>query len=438
MRDMIIEWQELWVPEYKPRMIDRSILDGETRKIMLFTGCRRVGKTYLMFQIIDELHVSHNMDKKDIVYINYEDERIPWKTEVLTELLPTLVELHGERDYHLFLDEIHHIPNWDRWVRRVYDRYDNISIYLTSSSSKLSSLEIPGSLRGRTLVYEVFPLSFREFASFYGSELGDPERSSDIQKAHGKNILQNYLDFGGFPEVVLETSRRRKKLIIQDYFRTIITLDICERYGISNIPLMHEFVKFMVDQTYHSTNKTYNIMRSRGRKVGKETLLNFTRYLEDVYFTFFLEIFSPKVRDRTYYQKKVYFIDNSFINHITTKFSGNVGRQMENLVFLELLRTYGIDNLFYWKNTKGEEIDFVVLDGEKVSSLIQVCREASSSTTRKREVRSLVSGARELDCRELIVIVMDDAGEEEMDGFLVRFVSLYSWLYRVEFERDND
>ncbi len=293
MRDLIIEWQDLWIPDYRPRKINSTIVDGDIRKILLFTGCRRAGKTYLMFQMIDELHRMNNVEKKDIIYINYEDERMKWETGVLTELLPTLVELYGERDYHLFLDEIHHIPKWDRWVRRVYDRYKNISIYLTSSSSKLSSTEIPGSLRGRTLAYEVFPLSFREFASFKGMELEEPERLTSIKRANLKNLLNNYLDFGGFPEVVLENSKRRKKIIIQDYFRTIITLDICERYGISNTPLMHEYVKFIVDQTYHSTNKTYNILKSRGRKVGKETLLNYTHYLEEVYFTFFLEIYSP-------------------------------------------------------------------------------------------------------------------------------------------------
>ena len=344
--------------------------------------------------------------------------------ELISQLYLQKLELYGERDFHLFLDEIHHIPKWDRWVRRVYDRYKNISIYLTSSSSKLSSTDIPGSLRGRTLAYEVFPLSFREFASFKDMELEKPEGLTSIKRANLKNLLNKYLHFGGFPEVVLENSERRKKIIIQDYFRTIITLDICERYGISNTPLMHEYVKSIVDQTYHSTNKTYNILKSRGRKVGKETLLNYTHYLEEVYFTFFLEIFSPKVRDRMYYPKKVYFIDNSFINHITTKFSGDVGRQMENLVFLQLLRRHGIDNLFYWKNPKGQEVDFLIVDGEKVSSLIQVCQDVSSSPTRTRELRSLVSGAKELGCNELIVVVMEGDGEEEVDGYRIKFVSL--------------
>ena len=139
-----------------------------------------------------------------------------------------------------------------------------------------------------------------------------------------------------------------------------------------------------------------------------------------------------------YYPKKVYFIDNSFINHITTKFSGDVGRQMENLVFLQLLRRYGINNLFYWKNSKGQEVDFIIVDGEKVLSLIQVCQDVSSSTTRTRELRSLVSGAKELGCNELIVVVIEDDGEEEVDGYQIRFISLYNWLFRTESERSEE
>ncbi len=429
MRELVLEWQDLWIPEYKPRIIEPAVFENKVKKINLFTGCRRVGKTYIMFQIIDHLNKKMNIERENIVYLNFEDERIEWKTEILTELLPTLVELYGERDYYLFLDEIHHIPKWDRWIRRIYDRYKNFNIYLTSSSSKLSSKKIPYSLRGRTLTYEVFPLSFREYASFNKFKLSDPKKISAVQRAKTLKPINEYLNFGGFPEVVLEPSERKKKSLVQDYFRTIIALDICERYHIKNISLIHDYIKLVLNQTYHSTNKTYNTLRSQGISVGKETLLNYTGYLEEIYFSFFVQIFSPKIKDRLYYPRKVYFVDNAFINHITTKFSDDTGRKMENAIYLTLLLKYGYENIFYWKNSKGYEIDFIILKDKKANGLIQVCQNPSETSIKEREIRSLLNGANELKCNNLKIITKNFRDKEKIDGYYIDFIPLYDWFY---------
>jgi len=428
MRELILEWYDLWIPEYRRRHPGFDVFEGDVKKVTLLTGCRRSGKTYLMYQLIDELQSREGVDRRDIVYLNFEDERVEWDTKVLTDLLPTLVELNGERDYHLFLDEVHHIPNWDRWVRRVHDSNRNITIYLTSSSSKLSKKEIPNALRGRTLPYEVFPLSFEEFMSFKDRETEDPTRLTDIDRAKIRALFSEYLDYGGFPEVVLEGSERRKKGIIQDYFRTIITLDICERYGISNTKLMHDYVKLILNQTSHSTTKFYNTLRSQGINVGKDTLLTYTHHLEEAYLSFFVPIFSYKIKDRLYYPRKVYFIDGSFLNHITLKTSPELGRQMENAVYLRLLKRYDVENIFYWKDSKNHEVDFVIVEGGRVIMAIQVCHDLTDEKTREREVRSLVSGARELNCTELLLISGEKVGEEEIDGHSIRYVPLYRWL----------
>ena len=428
MKELLFEWHDLWIPAYRTRRFDPSLLGGDVGKVTLFTGCRRAGKTYLMFQLIDRLHGEMGIPRDDIVYVNFEDERLRWDTGTLTELLPTLVELYGERDFHLFLDEIHHIPNWDRWVRRVYDRYKNISLYLASSSSGLSSKEIPGSLRGRTLTYEVYPLSFNEYLSFKEFAPSPSDGMSPIERAKVRRHFDEYMEYGGFPEVVIESSIRRKKAIIQDYFRTIIALDICERYNIKNTRLIHDYVRLVLGQTRHSTNKTYNTLRSQGISVGKETLLDYTGYLEDVFFAFFVPIHSGKVKNRLYYPKKVYFIDNSFINHVISRFTADKGRQMENVVLLHLLRTTDTESISYWKDSKGHEIDFVIREGTDVNRLIQVCHDVSRPETRERETRSLVSGAAELGCDKLLLVTRDHEGEEEIDGHVVKYVPVYKWL----------
>ena len=253
---------------------------------------------------------------------------------------------------------------------------------------------------------------------------------TDTKRAGMKNLLNEYLHMGGFPEIVLEGDERRKKAIIQDYFRTIIALDICERYKVANSSLMHNYVKMVLSQTVYSSTKTYNTMRSMGMTVGKETLLNYSRYLEDVYLTFFVPIFSPKIKSRLHYPRKVYFVDNSFITGITTKFSKDIGRLMEKLVYLEIIRRYDVNSVFYWKNRNGHEIDFVIVDGTRVIDMIQVCYDISDPDTRKREIRSLLSGAKELGNNggRMTVITWEYEGVEEVDGNTVEFITLYSWL----------
>ncbi len=432
MRELILEWHELGVPPYRPRQLPARLPRDGVRKVELFTGCRRAGKTYLMFQVIDRLRQAEGVDPKDIVYLNFEDERAAWETQVLTGLLPTLVELFGERDYYLFLDEIHHIPDWGRWVRRVHDRHQNIRLYLTSSSSQLSKKEVPNALRGRMLAHEVFPLSFREFVAFRGSEPGPPTRWTAMQRAKLRRLRDEYLAYGGFPELVLEPSERRRKAIIQDYFRTIITLDICDRYGVTRPSLLHDYVKLVLGQTVFSTTKTYNILRSQGLSVGKETLLTYTRYLEEVYFCFFVPIFSPKVRNRLYYPRKVYFIDNAFINHVTPASRGGRGRSLENAVCIELLRRYDGGSIHYWKDAEGHEVDFVLAEGGHVTRLIQVCHDTSDPATREREVRALSAAAEALDCDRLLVITGDESGTESIAGYEIEFVPLEDWLLTVE------
>ena len=125
----------------------------------------------------------------------------------------------------------------------------------------------------------------------------------------------------------------------------------------------------------------------------------------------------------------MYFIDNGFINHITTKFSDDIGRQMENVIYLTLLPKYGTENIFYWKDPKGNEIDFVLMKGKKVINLIQVCYDPTETSIKEREVRALVTGAKELKCNDLTIITRNFKGTEKIDEYNINFIPLYDWFW---------
>src|SRR3989338_5026084 len=168
MKDVIKTILYEWKTKRLPDMFDREInlfkyADTKPQKIIVTTGFRRVGKTYLFLHLIKEL--LKNKTKEEVVYINFEDERIPLKTEFLTLLLPTIKEVFKEKIVYLFLDEIQNMPIWSKWVRRIYDA-ENIRLFVSGSSSKMSSREIPTELRGRFLEISLFPLSFKEFLNF--------------------------------------------------------------------------------------------------------------------------------------------------------------------------------------------------------------------------------------------------------------------------------
>lgn len=439
-RKILVEWREQWTPS---DIVDREELDkstlsqGRVRKITTFTGFRRVGKTYLMYQAIDELVKSGIADKNSVFYVNLEDERIPAETKSLTELLPALREIFGEGQHpmYLFLDEVQTIPNWSKWARRVYDsERGRLSLFLSGSSSKLSSHDLPTELRGRCTSIEVFPLSLKGFLKFRGLEADFANVDySDREKAKLLGLLREFLVFGGLPEVVLSEGEKRKLLLLQEYYKTVVRRDIAERHKIRNISLLSDFLRLLLNSTHISISKMCNVLKSSGHKVSKNTLINYLRYSEEAYFAFVLHIFSRKVKDQMLYPKKVYFIDNGFISALSLKFSENMGRLVENAVAVELKRRNShnpLAELSYWRaGHGGDEVDFVIRDGGGVRQLVQACYDVGDPDTKNRELKGLITASKELKCDNLLVITWDYEAEEKLDeGKKITYVPLCKWL----------
>ena len=420
---VIVEWQENWTPGLIERDFDLSLIPEKPRKVITFAGCRRTGKTYLMFQLINEL--SRRIPKEEIFYINFEDERLEKKIETLTELIPTIEELFGKKErLYLFLDEVQNVPGWDSWVRRIHDSRREVRLFLSGSSSKLSSREIPTSLRGRALTFEVFPLSFPEFLRFKNFEV--PERVEfSGRKAELLNFLREYLIYGGFPEVVLAEDKRIKGMIIRDYFNTIIALDVVERYKVRNPEELRAFIRLLLNSEYFSLSRAEKTMRSLGYSVSKATLANYLRYLNECYFALPVEVFSPKVKLKIQHPKKIYFVDTAFLTFLSVKFSENIGRLMENAVFIELLRRGKEVNYALGENW---EVDFVLPEEE---TLIQVSYDVSSPRTMERELKALRKAKRFFGWENAKLITWDV--EKKVDG--IEVVPL--WRFLLDYRDDR-
>jgi len=413
---IIKEFHEARLPE----LYERKLTIPETQKVISLIGLRRAGKTFYFYQLINNL-IEGSINPSQILYINFEDDRIlPLNVKELNTILEAYYELYPENideTLYLFFDEIQNIDNWELFIRRVHDR-KNARIFITGSSSKLLSKEIATSLRGRTLSYYLFPLSFEEFLRFRQVTLNKDFEYTDA-RFRVKKLFSEYLYGGGFPEVVLEAEELRQD-ILRNYFEMFIYRDLVERFSIRNTSLLKSLVKFLITNigTTFSVNSFYRTIR-KDMPVGKDTLMEYLSYLEDINLVYLVPIFSYSLKKQQVNPRKVYCIDNGLRNAVSFMFSKDEGRLAENLVFLELKRRN--KEPYYWKN-KGE-VDFVIKDRDSSLTAINV---SYTDEIDERETKALLEFADEFSpkVKELILLTKD---LEKTEG-KIKIIPLWKWL----------
>lgn len=418
-KTLIVHSQE---QEYKNIIKRDSEFPLDSGKIVSLVGVRRSGKSSLFFEKIECLRKSIPKDR--IVYINFEDDRIfPTRLQDLESLIVAYYELYPQnldQKVYLFLDEIQNIENWEKFVRRVYDT-QNIQLFITGSSSKLLSSEIATALRGRTLSYEVMPLSFGEFLRFKQIEV---KQYSQRSQSHIANALELYLHNGGFPEnVFLDSDSARKNL--HEYSEMIIYKDLIERYALSNSFLLKYLLKhcFVNIATKVSINKLYNDFKSQGISLSKNTLYDYFSLLQEAFVIFGVSKKSESVKEEFVNPKKIYAIDVGFKNIMDHHPQKDMGRILENIVYLELRR--GEKEPCYFE--KKQEVDFYYEDRDG-KHLINVCLEMRSIDTRKRELEGLFDGMKQMGADKAVIITKNESERVEKEGRIVDIVPLWKWL----------
>ena len=414
-RDNIIDYLKEY-EEAKFEIMERELkvpLDQDL--IVSIIGPRRAGKTYYLLSLKNKT--------SEALYLNFEDSRlINISYTDIKEIIRIFIEIYGKKPKYLFLDEIQNIKNWEIIVRELYD-LKKYKIFITGSTSKLLSKEIATQLRGRTLTYMLLPFSFREFLKAKGIEI-DKYLSKD-EEARIRNHLMEYLEYGGFPDVVKSNEKIK---ILKEYEDLILFRDFIERHNIKNISLARALHGFVLQNFASEISIRRIYERVSQIKASKDTVYKYISNLEDTMYFFFLKKFSFKPNVRESWPKKIYLCDTGLVK--TIKFSPEYGKLMENAVFIELLRNKNknpLIDVFYFKDISFE-IDFVIKEGVEIKQLIQVCYEIYDEETKKREVKALIKGSEKLRCKNLLVITWDYEAVEEIKGKTIRFVPLWKWL----------
>lgn len=383
----------------------------------VITGPRRAGKTYIMRQFLKRL-ITNGISPNSTLFINFEDPR-------LTELNPSMLEmlyktymeyLKPKGEVFLFFDEIQEVEDWEKWVLKMLELKEAY-IFISGSNAKLLSRELATLLTGRHLDLTVMPLSFAEFFKFKESE------TSDFFAM--KELFKEYTRFGGFPEVVLSKNKRE---ILLSYLSDILEKDIIRRHSIRKGEQIRSLLKFYL--TNFSALVT-NTSVSKFLEISKDTVDKFSRYLEDAFLLSFVKRFSFKVKEIEKSPRKVYSIDTGLSNVMDVSLSENIGRHLENIVYLELLRqkTFSPEiEIYYFKETHTGEVDFVIKSGKDIKSLIQVCWNISEFNTKKREIRALLKASETMKCDNLLIITEDREEEERVNGKIVKILPLLKFF----------
>ncbi|MDO8675995.1 MAG: ATP-binding protein [Candidatus Omnitrophota bacterium] len=407
-------------PEYFLKL--RKFLRSD--QIVTVMGPRRAGKSFIMRQTAAGL-VSEGVSPQDILMVNFEDPRfIGLDVQLLERIYQTYLEFFApKRKPYIFLDEVQEVPGWEKWVRMMHE-LSKAKIVVSGSNANLLSRELGTVLTGRHLDLNVLPLSFKEYLTFNNVTLHGPvdvlNRGVEI-----RGFLRSYMETGSFPEVVFTES---KKETLLNYFEDIIHKDLLRRFRIRKPEGLKALVKF-----YLSNPAAHVTFSSLGRslKISSESVEKFSGYFEQAYVVSFLKRFSFKVKEQERSPRKVYAVDTGLCNAVGFRFNENLGKLAENIVFAQLRRKQLADprfEVFYWKDDRHWEVDFVVKEGPIVSGLIQVCWDAGALKTRDREIRGLLKALADLKLDRALVITDEEESEEKIKGAVIRFIPLWKWL----------
>ncbi len=395
------------------------------KKIITLIGVRRSGKTSILYHTINEL--SRRIDKTKILFFNFEDERLELQSNELDVILQCYMELYPEQvlnECYLFFDEIQNVPQWEKFIRRIYDSVTK-NIFITGSNSKLLSSDIATSLRGRTLSFEVFPLSFKEYISFKEIPV---DVYSSRSLARIKNAQTAFLKNGSFPETLFlyETYIQQT---LQEYFNVLLYKDLTERYHITNTIALKFFLKRLMASTTKqiSINKIYNELKSNGIKIGKNTLYEFLDYVQNIYLALSLPKYDTSLVNVELGEKKIYSIDIGLNNATEFRFSDNTGKSLENAVFLELRRNYS--EIYYHRSQKSE-CDFLIAKNGKITHAIQVTYDFSDANTKEREIKGLLEACKNHKLKKATIITCDNEDEIIQDKIKINTIPFYKWALR--------
>jgi len=415
LKDVILDQRSVPGPSL---VVTRQIFANLTRlrktnQVLILSGVRRCGKSVL-------LRLLKNESTQQDYSINFDDDRlVNFKVEDFQVLYELFVEMYGPQDSFYF-DEIQNIPHWERFVRRLHEQGKKIVI--TGSNASMLSVELGTHLTGRNIEINVYPYSFSEYLNAKGESKFDPTSLNTVEKGILKSFFNQFLEEGGLPEYI----GTQQTEYLHSLYHNILYRDIIVRHNIKN----HQAVKELVYYLASNIGKecTFNSLKSLLGLSSATTISDYCGYLEESFLCFFINRYDFSLKKQIQHAKKVYFIDQALAVAVGFRFSSDLGRLLENVVFLELKRRG--HSIYYHKDKK--ECDFVLKSGTKIVSAIQVTVSLEDEKTREREIFGLLDAMVAYHLDSGLILTADTFSEERITvqdkQYQVRCVPIWFWL----------
>ena len=391
----------------RPHYLDELKKYRDVPLVKILAGIRRCGKSTILDMLREDL-LANGVRPEQIIerrYTSLDLGDLPAAKDMYQDIK---ADLNAAGRNYLLLDEVQEIEGWEKAINSLLE-LGNTDIYVTGSNSKLMSSEISTYLTGRYVTIPVFPLSFEEYLTFKaGSSLSQ------------KELLNEYIRYGGFPIVALGTyDERTAYQIVEGIYHSVISNDIARRHSITNQELFNRVVRFIIENVgkNFSANSIVKFLKSEGRSLTVETIYNYLEWLEKAFVIYRCQRYDLQGKAVLKTQEKFYLADPALKYCMMGFNPKSIASMLENIVYFELRRR-GYD-VYVGKN-ETKEIDFVaVRRDERV--YVQVCRELPDASD--REIVNLLEIK---DHYPKYVVTMDELAGGNVEG--VRIVHLADFL----------
>ncbi len=425
IKAMILDFQENPLATGIARRLEVVPVAG---KATVCIGVRRSGKSTFQLQLMQRL-LDRGVPKQNLLFINFFDDRLHNLQQTgLGVILEAYYSLYPEKKntetLYCFFDEIQAVSGWEPFVDRLM-RTEMCEVFITGSSAHMLSKDISTHMRGRSLAWEIFPFSFREFLDYKG--LGGKLPLSTKKRLLVQKAFTEYWETGGFPEVAgLERHLRIKTH--QEYFNAVLFRDLVERHDVAHPRAVADLAHWLVDNaaSLYSINNLTGYLQSLGHKAPKAAVSDYLAWFEDAYFLFTVRLFDASLARANTNPKKIYCIDHSMVTSVASGILVNSGHLLENLVFTALRR--GGAGIFYYKTRSGREVDFIVQRPDRSRRLVQVCESLAIPQVRKREIAALAEAMAELKLASGTLVTRNEEESIRVEAGTVAVVPAWRFL----------
>ena len=361
----------------------------------IITGIRRCGKSTLLLQLL-------RRDYQDAIYLNFDDIRLSGFE--ISDFMRLHREIEKRKINVLFFDEIQIVKGWEQYINQLLR--ENYKVFITGSNASMLSIELGTHLTGRHLSMELFPFSYWEFIKFKTLE-------------NGGNAILDYLNLGGIPEYI----KTGISVVLNALVDDILMRDIAVRHAIRDITSLRQLTTFLITNIGNliSANKLVGMFDIK----SPATFLEYFSFLQDAYLLEFVPIFNHSLKVQARNPKKVYIMDMGLYTENSISISDNMGRRLENLIFLHLRRKY--KHIFYYKD-KGE-CDFITMEKNTVKEAIQVCLTINDENF-DREFNGLLGAMQNLVLKEGYIVTLNQSDLFEKEDMTIKMLPVHDFFER--------